>query len=43
VLRLIYLPAYAANVPPLRGLCWAGALLCTGILYIEGVKALVVA
>ena len=40
VLRLIYLPAYVANVPPLRGLCWAGALLCTGILYIEGVKAL---
>ena len=43
VLRLIYLPAYVANVPPLRGLCWAGALLCTGILYIEGVKALVAA
>ena len=43
VLRLIYLPAYVANVPPLRGLCWAGALLCTGILYIEGIKALVAA
>ncbi|QNI59372.1 MAPEG family protein [Synechococcus sp. BIOS-U3-1] len=43
MLRLIYLPAYVANVPPLRGLCWAGALLCTGILYIEGVRALLVA
>ncbi len=42
-LRLIYLPAYVANVPPLRGLCWAGALLCTGILYIEGLRALLVA
>lgn len=38
-LRLAYLPAYVANVPPLRGLCWAGAILCTGILYIEGLKA----
>ena len=43
VLRLIYLPAYVANVPPLRGLCWAGALLCSGILYIEGLKALMAA
>ena len=43
VLRLIYLPAYVANLPPLRGLCWAGALLCTGILYIEGVRALLAA
>tara|TARA_B100001093_G_C26696513_1_gene957149 strand:+ start:586 stop:1050 length:465 start_codon:yes stop_codon:yes gene_type:complete len=42
VLRLIYLPAYVANIPPLRGLCWAGALVCTGILYIEGVKALLI-
>ena len=40
LLRLVYLPAYIANIPPLRGLCWASALLCTGILYIEGVKAL---
>ena len=43
VLRLIYLPAYVANLPPLRGLCWAGALLCTGIVYLEGIKALLVA
>ena len=43
LLRLVYLPAYIANIPPLRGLCWALALLCTGILYIEGVKALLLA
>ena len=43
LLRLVYLPAYIANIPPLRGLCWASALLCTGILYIEGVKALLLA
>ena len=41
LLRFIYLPAYVANIPALRGLCWAGALLCTGILYSEGLKALV--
>ena len=43
VLRLLYLPVYVANIAPLRGLCWASALLCTGILYIEGVKALLIA
>ena len=43
LLRFVYLPAYVANIPPLRGLCWAGALLCTGILYSEGLKALLVA
>ena len=43
VLRLVYLPAYIANVPPLRGLCWAGALSCTGILYLEGLRALIAA
>lgn len=41
LLRLVYLPAYIADIPPLRGLCWASALLCTGILYIEGAKALI--
>jgi uncharacterized MAPEG superfamily protein len=39
-LRLAYLPAYVANVPPLRALCWAGGTLCTGLLYIEGLKAI---
>jgi uncharacterized MAPEG superfamily protein len=39
-LRLAYLPAYVANVPPLRALCWAGGTICTGLLYIEGLKAI---
>ena len=43
LLRLAYLPAYIANIPALRGLCWASALLCTGILYVEGLKALLFA
>ena len=40
VLRLIYIGAYVGNVPPLRGLCWASALLCTGVLYVESLRAL---
>ena len=39
-LRLAYIAAYVGNVPPARGLCWASGLLCTGILYNEGLKAL---
>jgi uncharacterized MAPEG superfamily protein len=39
LLRLAYIGAYVANVPPLRGLCWAGGLTCSGILYVEGLKA----
>jgi uncharacterized MAPEG superfamily protein len=38
-LRLAYIGAYVGNVPPLRGLCWAGGLTCSGILYAEGLKA----
>lgn len=41
-LRLAYIAAYVGNVPPLRGLCWAGGLSCSGILYAEGLKALLV-
>ena len=37
-LRLAYIGAYVANVPPLRALCWAGALTCSGILYLEGLQ-----
>jgi uncharacterized MAPEG superfamily protein len=37
-LRLGYIGAYVANVPPLRSLCWAGAILCTAILYSEGLR-----
>jgi uncharacterized MAPEG superfamily protein len=37
-LRLLYIGAYVANVPPLRALCWAGGITCSGILYLEGLK-----
>ena len=40
LLRLAYIGMYVGNVPPLRGLCWAGALTCSGLLYVEGLKAL---
>jgi uncharacterized MAPEG superfamily protein len=39
-LRLAYIGAYVANLPPLRSLCWAGALLCTALLYGEGLRAM---
>ncbi|MBM5798382.1 MAG: MAPEG family protein [Cyanobacteria bacterium M_surface_7_m2_040] len=39
-LRLAYIAAYVANLPPLRSLCWAGAMVCTGLLYIEGLKGI---
>ncbi|MCP9772233.1 MAPEG family protein [Synechococcus sp. Tobar12-5m-g] len=38
-LRLAYIGAYVANLPPLRSLCWIGALLSTALLYSEGLKA----
>ncbi len=38
-LRLLYIGAYVANVPPLRALCWAGGITCTGILYLQGLLA----
>jgi uncharacterized MAPEG superfamily protein len=41
VLRLAYIGAYVGNVPPLRGLCWAGGLTCSGILYVEGLRGLI--
>jgi uncharacterized MAPEG superfamily protein len=39
LLRLLYIAAYVANVPPLRSLCWAGGILCTGLLYSAGLQA----
>ena len=39
-LRLAYIAAYVANVPPVRSLCWAGAMVCTGILYPDGLRML---
>jgi uncharacterized MAPEG superfamily protein len=39
-LRLGYIGAYVANLPPLRSLCWAGGILCTAILYGLGLRGL---
>ncbi|KEF42648.1 MAG: MAPEG family protein [Cyanobium sp. CACIAM 14] len=38
-LRLAYLLAYVGNVAALRSLCWAGGILCTALLYSEGLRA----
>jgi len=38
-LRLCYLGAYLANLPPLRSLCWAGGIVTTALLYGEGLRA----
>jgi len=40
LLRLVYVGAYVGNVPPLRGMTWAAGLLCSGLLYVEGLRAL---
>ena len=37
-LRLGYIGAYVADVPLLRSLCWAGGILCTALLYGEGLR-----
>ncbi|MGB5240888.1 MAG: MAPEG family protein [Prochlorococcaceae cyanobacterium] len=43
LLRLAYIGAYVGNVPLLRSLCWAGALVCTAVLYLEGLRAVLAA
>ena len=40
-LRVAYIAAYVGNIPPLRGLCWASGLICSRLLYSEGLKALI--
>ena len=40
LVRAAYVGAYVANVPPLRSLCWALGLACTGILYVQGLTTL---
>ncbi|MEY3735672.1 MAG: hypothetical protein RLZZ624_731 [Cyanobacteriota bacterium] len=40
LLRALYIGAYVANVAPLRGLCWALGLACTGVLYVQGLTTL---
>jgi uncharacterized MAPEG superfamily protein len=39
LLRLIYVAAYLANIPPVRSLCWLGGLFCSAVLYSEGLRA----
>ena len=43
LLRLAYIAAYLANRAALRSLCWAGAMVCTGLVYVEGCKSLLLA
>ncbi|MCT0248369.1 MAPEG family protein [Synechococcus sp. CS-205] len=43
LLRLAYIGAYVGDVPLLRSLCWAGALLSTALLYLEGLRAVLAA
>ena len=43
LLRLIYIGAFIGNLPPLRAFCWATGLLCTGVVYIEGLRSLLTA
>lgn len=38
-LRVVYLAAYVADLPLVRSLSWAAALLCSGLLYAEGLLA----
>jgi uncharacterized MAPEG superfamily protein len=40
LLRLGYIGAYVANIPPLRSLCWAGAILCTALIYSAGLQGI---
>ncbi len=40
-LRLFYIGAYVGNIPPLRAFCWASALLCSGLLYLEGLRVFI--
>ncbi|MFI0404100.1 MAG: MAPEG family protein [Cyanobium sp.] len=40
LLRLAYIGAYVANIPPLRSLCWAGAILCTALIYSAGLQGI---
>ncbi len=40
LLRLFYIAAYIGNIALLRGLCWASALFCTGIMYVKALQSL---
>ena len=37
---LIYIGAYVGDLQPFRGLCWASGVLCSALLYKEGLSVL---
>ena len=39
-LRLVYIVTYIGNIPLARGLCWASGILCSTLLYKEGLSTL---
>ncbi len=40
IARTIYIGAYVGDFPPVRGICWASGVLCSIILYKEGLTTL---
>ena len=40
LVRLLYICAYVGDIPAARGLLWASGLLCSALLYKEGLNAL---
>ena len=40
LVRVFYIFAYVCDIPPARGLCWALGVLCSTLLYKEGLTAL---
>ena len=40
ITRIIYIGAYVGDIPPLRGVCWAFGIVCSGILYITGLYSI---
>ena len=40
LLRFIYIGVYVADIPIARGICWISSILCSAILYKEGLTSL---
>ena len=40
IVRLSYIGAYVGDIPTARGLCWASGVLCSIVLYKEGLSSL---
>tara|TARA_B100000700_G_scaffold222590_1_gene245340 strand:+ start:1829 stop:2014 length:186 start_codon:yes stop_codon:yes gene_type:complete len=39
ILRFFYIGAYVCDIPTARGFCWALGVLCTTLMYKEGLTA----